>query len=189
MPDRPHDPTPAPPHRHIEVVVRDGVDPMLRAPEIHAVLGRALAAAGAPPRAVVGLILSDDEELAALNEAHMGKAGPTDVLSFPLLPPGAYPPHPGQDPAVRTAASVGPAFVLPPDEPVHLGEIVVSCERARAQADEGRGGQTGDVSWSPADELRLLLTHGALHLCGWDHADPEEEAAMRALERELMAGG
>lgn len=188
MPETPHDAAPAAPHRHIEVTVRDGVDPMLRAPEIHRVLGRALEAAGAPPFAIVGLILSDDEELAALNAAHMGKDGPTDVLSFPLLPPDAYPAHPGQDPAVR-ATSAAPAFVLPPDEPVHLGEIVVSCERARAQADEGRGGQTGDVHWSPADELRLLLTHGALHLCGWDHADPEEEAAMRALERELLEAG
>jgi probable rRNA maturation factor len=174
------------PHRHIEVVVREGVDPMLRAPEIHRVLGRALAAAGAPPGAIVGLILSDDDELAQLNARHMGKAGPTDVLSFPLLPPSAFPPHPGQDPTLRDAGS--PAFVLPPGEPVHLGEIVVSVERARAQADEGRGGQTGDVRWSPADELRLLLTHGALHLCGWDHADPIEEAAMRTLERDLLHG-
>ena len=34
----------------------------------------------------------------------MGKDGPTDVLSFPLLPPSAYPEHPGQDPAVRIDA-------------------------------------------------------------------------------------
>ena len=40
-----------------------------------------------------------------------------------------------------------------------------------------------------ADELRLLVTHGALHVCGWDHADPAEEAAMRALEQRLLAEG
>ena len=182
------EPTPDAPHRHIEVTVRDGVDPLLRAPELHRILGRALEAAGAPPQATVGLILSDDDELTQLNAAHMGKEGPTDVLSFPLLSPAAYPPHAGQDPELRTSPAM-PAFVLPPDEPVHLGEIVVSVERARAQADDGHGGQTGDVHWSPADELRLLLTHGALHLCGWDHADPEEERAMRALERELLAAG
>ena len=102
------------------------------------------------------------------------------------VPPSSYPPHPGQDPALREDA-VGPGFVLPPDEPVHLGEIIVSVERARAQADEGHGGQTGDVRWDAADELRLLLTHGALHLCGWDHAEPEEEAAMRDLERALLS--
>jgi probable rRNA maturation factor len=66
---------------------------------------------------------------------------------------------------------------------------VVSVERAAEQAAEGRGGQTGDVRWSAADELRLLVTHGALHICGWDHADPAEEAAMRALEQRLLAAG
>ena len=34
------------------------------------------------------------------------------------------------------------------------------------------GGQTGDVRWDAADELRLLVTHGVLHICGWDHATP-----------------
>jgi probable rRNA maturation factor len=72
---------------------------------------------------------------------------------------------------------------------VHVGDIVVSVERAAAQAGEGRGGQTGDVHWSTADELRLLVTHGTLHLCGWDHAAAGEEGEMRALERRLLAGG
>ena len=79
-----------------------------------------------------------------------------------------------------------PGFALPPGEPVDLGDIIVSVERAVEQASAGRGGQTGDLVWEPSDELRLLVTHGALHLCGWDHADPEEETAMRALERELL---
>ena len=39
------------------------------------------------------------------------------------------------------------------------------------------------------DELRLLVTHGTLHVCGWDHAEPQEEAAMRALEQRLLAEG
>jgi ssRNA-specific RNase YbeY (16S rRNA maturation enzyme) len=49
--------------------------------------------------AILGLILADDAELAALNAEHMGHEGPTDVLSFPLLSPGAFPEHAGQDPA------------------------------------------------------------------------------------------
>ena len=52
---------------------------------------------------------------------------------------------------------------------------------------QGRGGQTGDVRWSVADELRLLVIHGVLHVCGWDHADADERDAMRALENELMS--
>jgi probable rRNA maturation factor len=170
--------------RDVDVTVREGVDPPLSASQLIAVLGRALDAAGAPADATVGLVLSDDAELAALNASHMGKDGPTDVLSFPLLPSDAFPDHPGRSVVV----DAGPApFALPPGVPVHLGEIVVSVERAREQATMGRGGQTGDVRWTPADELRLLVTHGALHLCGWDHAEPEEEAAMRALERRLLA--
>ena len=62
-------------------------------------------------------------------------------------------------------------------------------ERATDQAMSGRGGHTGDVHWSAAEELRLLVTHGTLHVCGWDHAEPEEEAAMRALEQRLLAEG
>jgi probable rRNA maturation factor len=146
-------------------------------------IGRALTAAGAPAPASVGLTLTDDRELAELNERHMGESGTTDVLSFPLLPAAAFPVHPGEP---RDRRAVEPVFRLPPGTRLSLGEIVVSVERAIAQASGGRGGQTGDVRWSPADELRLLVTHGALHLCGWDHAEPTEEAAMRALEQQLL---
>ncbi len=148
---------------------------------------RALQAGHAPHPASIDLILTDDAEIATLNDTHMGHEGPTDVLSFPMLPPAAYPTHPGQDPNVRAAG--GSVFATPPGTRIHIGDIVVSVERAIEQAEQGRGGQTNDQRWSPADELRLLVTHGTLHLCGWDHALPDEEAAMRALERELLAVG
>ena len=90
----------------------------------------------------------------------------------------------GADPGARHVR-----FALPPGRRVHLGDIVVSVERAAEQAAAGRGGQTGDVRWSTGDELRLLVTHGMLHVCGWDHADPVEGDAMRALEQRLLAGG
>jgi probable rRNA maturation factor len=79
------------------------------------------------------------------------------------------------------------SFALPPDVRPHLGDVIVSVQRAIEQADAGRGGQTRDVRWDARDELRLLVTHGTLHVCGWDHAEPAEEAAMRALERRLLA--
>lgn len=174
----------------IDVTVRDAVvdahggrRPVSVAPLARAI-AEALEAAGAPSPASIGLILSDDAELTELNERHLGHEGPTDVLSFPLLPPVAFPPHEGG--GERGVA--GPAFVSgPPGQRTHLGDIVISVERASEQAAEGRGGQTGDVRWSAADELRLLATHGALHICGWDHAEPAEETAMRALEQELLA--
>ena len=141
-------------------------------------IGAALDAAGAPRPASIGLILSDDAELAALNETHLGHDGPTDVLSFPLLDPAVFP----------AAASWRPDVPPPPGRRLHLGDIVVSVERAAEQAADGRGGQTGDVRWSAADELLLLVTHGALHVCGWDHAEPDDEREMRALERRLLGG-
>ena len=172
----------------IDITVREGV----RVPVSAAVLTRAIVAAteaaGAPSPASVGLILSDDAELAELNLAHLGKSGPTDVLSFPLLPLDVFGEHTGRPNRIATGATeTAMAFALPPGRRPHLGDIAISVERAVEQAVEGRGGQTGDVRWSPADELRLLATHGTLHLCGWDHAEPVEEAAMRSLEARLLA--
>lgn len=173
----------------VDLTVRDGVVAPVSGAALARAITAALGAAGAPVPASIGLILSDDTELAELNATHLGVTGPTDVLSFPLLPPEAFPPHPGDtDRAAGTAGRVWSAatFPLPPGRRPHLGDIVISVERAIAQADAGRGGQTGDVRWSPADELRMLVTHGVLHVCGWDHAEPAEETAMRALQALLL---
>lgn len=170
-----------PPWR-IDLDVRDGVRSPLSGATLARVVAAALEAAGAPAPASIGLILADDAELASLNAAHMGKDGPTDVLSFPLVPPEAFPPHQGR----RSPAIPAPPFALPPGRRRHLGDIVVSVERAVEQAESGRGGHGGDLRWLAADELRLLVTHGTLHVCGWDHAESDEEAAMRALERRLL---
>jgi probable rRNA maturation factor len=161
----------------IDLDVRDGVPRVLAGTELARVVAAALDAVHAPAPASIGLILTDDAELASLNMEHMDVAGPTDVLSFPLLPPAAFAPGAGV-----------PDVPRPPRSRLHLGDIVVSVERAIEQAEAGRGGQTGDVRWSSADELRLLVTHGALHVCGWDHASPDEEAAMREMERRLLSG-
>jgi len=168
----------------VDIERREGVARLLPAAALARVAVAALDAAGAPRPASLGLILSDDRELASLNAEHMGKEGATDVLSFPLLPPAGFPPHPGRDEAATVAEPGG--FRLPPGVRPHLGDVVVSVERAVEQAEQGRGGQTGDVRWEARDELRLLVTHGVLHVCGWDHADPAEETAMRTLERELL---
>jgi probable rRNA maturation factor len=175
----------------IDLDIRDRVSPPIAGTTLARASAAALTAAGAPSPASIGLILADDAELADLNAEHLGTTGPTDVLSFPLLPPQAFPDHAGATGrTIGTASSPGtatPDVPLPPGRRPHLGDIVVSVERAIEQAIEGRGGQTGDTRWSPADELRLLVTHGTLHICGWDHAEPTEEAAMRALERRLLA--
>jgi probable rRNA maturation factor len=190
----------------IEVTVRPGVPRPVPGTQLARLAATALAAAGAPAPASLAIILADDAELAELNVTHMGHAGPTDVLSFPLLAPAQFPAHPKGDWAAATpgpatagaaaapgqAATSGPeaavpAFALPPGALAHLGDIVISVERAIEQAATGQGGQTGDRRWTAAQELRLLVVHGVLHVCGWDHADPVEAAAMRALEQQLLA--
>jgi probable rRNA maturation factor len=153
----------------VDVTVREGVDLPIPVVRLARAMARAAEAAGASSPGSIGLVLSDDRELAGLNAAHLGEDGPTDVLSFPMLP--------GE-----------PGFAAPPGRRPHLGDVAVSVERAAAQAHEGRGGQTGDVRWSASDELHLLVTHGTLHLCGWDHAEAAQETAMRALERRLLEG-
>ena len=177
----------------IDVAWRPGVERFVAATRIARVVARALEAAGAPGPASVTVVLSDDAELADLNATHLGVEGPTDVLSFPMLPPEAFPGHAaqpwprGEDDRSDAIARIHATFAQPLGRRMHVGDIVISVERAAAQARDGRGGQTGDVRWSPADEIRLLAVHGALHLCGWDHAEPDEETAMRALEQRLLA--
>jgi probable rRNA maturation factor len=173
-----------PPWR-VDVIRRPGIPGRPAATTLASAVARALEAAGAPSPGSVTVVLTDDAELAELNAEHMGLEGPTDVLSFPMLPPDSFvrsrratrSPRPADWPRATRD---------PGGRRTHIGDIAISVERAIEQAAEGRGGQTGDVRWSAADELRLLVTHGTLHLCGWDHAEPSEETAMRALERELL---
>lgn len=165
-----------PPWR-IDVSSRSGVQSPVSNASLARLIALALTTAGAPSPASLALILSDDSELAELNVEHMGHEGPTDVLSFPMLPPSAFPPHSGQDPDLRRQPDRD--FALPPNGRAHMGDIVVSVERAAAQAPE--------QGWSAVDELRQLVVHGVLHICGWDHAAPSERAAMQALEKQILA--
>ena len=104
----------------IDLDVRDGVSPPIAGAALARAIAAALTAAGAPSPASIGLILTDDAELAGLNAAHLGKTGPTDVLSFPLLPPEAFPGHPGgaaeRSPGTTAAGTAArfPAAAGPP---------------------------------------------------------------------------
>jgi probable rRNA maturation factor len=63
-------------------------------------------------------------------------------------------------------------------EPVLLGDVVLCPQVAAAQAKQH--------GHSTQAELELLTVHGVLHLLGYDHADPEEEAEMFSLQNELL---
>jgi probable rRNA maturation factor len=110
----------------------------------------------------VTVVITDDESIRALNERFLGIDSPTDVLSFPLKD------REGREP-----------FIVPDQSFEELGEIVISLPTAERQAD-----QTGI---SLRDEVAHLLTHGALHLLGYDHVEPEDDRRMRLREETLLS--
>lgn len=130
-------------------------------------LGAVLALEGVPQGAEAGLHLVDRAEMTALNSVHMGAEGPTDVLSFPVDGGDQF------DVPDRTPRTDHSAV------PVLVGDVVLCPEVAGAQAADHAG------SW--LEECRLLVVHGGLHLCGWDHRTDAERAAMWRRERELMS--
>lgn len=127
----------------------------------------------------LSLLFVDEAAMADLNERHMGKSGPTDVLAFPIdedVDRGRWPDN----------GSTGPDRPTPhPDDiPVLLGDVVVCPAVAARQAPEhaGKGHHTGTVD----DEVALLVVHGVLHVLGMDHAEPAEAETMQAREQELL---
>ena len=71
---------------------------------------------------------------------------------------------------------VGDEFLMGPERP--LGDIVICIDVARRQAEE--------YGHSLERELAFLVAHGMLHLLGFDHETPEDEAAMRATQDEIL---
>jgi len=111
------------------------------------------------PECELSIALVDEEEMTRLHVEWMDLPGPTDVLSFPMddLRPG-------------TADAPRPIGVL--------GDVILCPTVAQQQA--------AAAGHAPAAELELLLTHGVLHLLGYDHAEPEEHVIMFALQDELL---
>jgi probable rRNA maturation factor len=107
---------------------------------------------------VLVIVVTDDDTLRELNRRHRGVDEPTDVLAFP-----------GQ--------ALGP-FVAAPDQPRHLGDVVVSFQRAEAQA--------ADAGHDAQAELQLLVAHGVLHLLGYDDGTEEQQARMWAVQAEIL---
>ncbi len=135
-------------------------------------LAFALAAEGVSPPAEVNLLFVDSDTIAALNESHMGKAGPTDVLSFPI---DDEPRPPGRNP---DAGNAGPGGDSDEEDLRMVGDIVIAPSVAALNAVEH------EVSVD--EELALLVVHGALHLLGWDHMDDSEAEGMEAREQVLL---
>ena len=119
------------------------------------------------PLAELSVLLVDERTMTELHERWMGEPGPTDVLSFPM--DELRPPHLGG------SRSGDPE---PGGEPGLLGDVVL-CPQVAA-------GQAAKAGHSAQDELELLTVHGILHLLGYDHAEPEEHAAMFGTQDQLL---
>ena len=121
------------------------------------------------PLADLSMLLVDEPHMTNLHEKWMDEPGPTDVLSFPMD-------------ELRPHSMAGPNRSRGRDadepEPVLLGDVVLCPQVAAVQARQH--GQSTQA------ELELLTVHGVLHLLGYDHADPEEEAEMFGLQNELL---
>ncbi len=116
-----------------------------------------------PSNTEVSVNFVTDEEIAELNERYRHKEGPTDVLSFEC--DGAD----DDDPAL--AAPV-------PDAVFELGDIVIAPDVASRQ--------THEFGTTFEEEVSLLLVHGLLHLCGYDHIADDEAEVMEAREAEIL---
>ncbi len=112
----------------------------------------------------IGLVITDNAMVKRLNRTYRGVDEPTDVLAFYTYLSG------GQ--------AAQPCFANPPDGVIHLGEIVVSYDKAVKQAQE--------YNHSVTRELALLVVHGVLHLLGYEHEQPDEKQRMRAKERAIL---
>ena len=133
-----------------------------------------LAAAGVVGEAEVSLLITGDETVRGLNAEYRGLDETTDVLSFSAEHSGHWEGD-GDGPVRQSSES---EFILPPGMPRPLGEIIVSWPQTQRQA--------GEHGVRPVQELAHLVVHGALHLVGYDHVEPEETALMQEREREAL---
>lgn len=131
------------------------------------VINKVLEQEGFEDECEVSLLITDDENIRMLNAEHRQKDSATDVLSFPML----------EFDEEHNIISGDDEFE---DDSLLLGDIVISLERAYAQADE--------YGHSPLREVAFLCAHSTLHLLGYDH-ETDEESRLEMREKEEKALG
>jgi len=122
-----------------------------------------LSAEGLDDETEVAIAFITNDEIAELNETHMGKTGPTDVLSFPI----------------EDGTPGSPPRRAPDGPPVDLGDIFIATDVVTQHAEQFQVGFE--------DELHLMVCHGLLHLLGWDHQTDVEAEAMESREAMHLA--
>lgn len=130
---------------------------------IKEVVSRVLEEEKVLPEVDVYITLTNNEEIHKINKEYRDVDRPTDVLSFPMYE---------RDEIAGLKNDI--------DDEIEkiLGDIIVSIEKVREQAEE--------YGHSFERELAYLVTHGMLHLLGYDHMIEEEKAVMRKREEEIL---
>lgn len=108
--------------------------------------------------AAISLVFVDDKEIQRINKNQRGKDEPTDVLSFAYL------------------AELGSDLIK--DQPVILGEIIISTDTLLMQASQNEH--------SDEDELAVLFVHGLLHVLGYTHGNKKDFKEMQAAEQAFI---
>lgn len=119
-----------------------------------------LAKEGAPDDSEMTLLFADEARMSELNERHMGKSAPTDVLAFPID-------ETWRDKSLAEKPQGTPSPDLAP--PTLIGDVVICPEQCQ-----------------DADGIAMRVVHGVLHLCGYDHADSRESSIMFKLQRRYL---
>ncbi len=107
----------------------------------------------------IGLRLTDDTEIQTLNAQFRQQDKPTDVLSFAAL-----------------EVDLPQNAEMHNSMPLYLGDIVISVDTAKHQAQQQEHALSTELAW--------LAAHGLLHLLGWDH--PDEESLINMLKQQVL---
>ena len=138
---------------------------------IENVINEAVDYVGCEYECEVDVTLVDNETIHELNMAERGIDSPTDVLSFPMLD--------FEVPGDLGLVEDSPEDYFDPDTgELLLGDIVISVERAAAQAEE--------YGHSLKREIAFLVAHSMLHLFGYDHMNDEERRTMEEMQEEIL---
>ena len=124
-----------------------------------------------PFEAEISLTLTDNEGIWKVNKEFREIDRPTDVLSFPMLEYDV----PGDFSQIENQTE---DCFNPDTGKILLGDIIISLERAKEQAEE--------YGHSLKREIAFLTAHSMLHLLGYDHMEPEEEAEMFRRQKEIL---
>lgn len=128
---------------------------------------------GETDRIQIGFVLTDDTDIREINRELRNTDMATDVLSFPMLD---YEGEEDDDISLNPEDFAGD--VDPETNELLLGDIIVSLDRARVQAE--------DFGHSLEREIGYLTVHAMLHLLGYDHMTEEDRRSMRRREEAVL---